>query len=184
MTEEQYLTAWRDQIDNGGTPDTHDGALITDVPNKEPPTQTEQAAPARESPEAVTESTIPASTEPSPGAPLFTLYPPMPELVLTPRCIAEWVVQSVSLVFDVSLEDIVSHTHKRPVVEARQTCIYLARKLAGLNLSEIARFMQIDHTTVMHGGNVIVKKREENPVLAERITTIEEVYNRGLGYVT
>lgn len=53
-----------------------------------------------------------------------------------------------------TLADIRGHDRRRYFVRARQLLMFKARQ-AGISISEIGRFVNRDHTTVLHGVNRI-----------------------------
>jgi chromosomal replication initiator protein len=67
----------------------------------------------------------------------------------------EDIVNSVCKTLNIKKEKIYTPNRKRPVVTARQLCMWILRKKMKLPLKTIATEFQMDHTTVIHGVRMI-----------------------------
>ncbi len=61
------------------------------------------------------------------------------------------VLIATAAVFDVPVAMILSQRRDAPTATARQTVYFVLRERMGWTLPEIGRFMNRDHTTVLHG---------------------------------
>jgi chromosomal replication initiator protein len=78
--------------------------------------------------------------------------------VLTPRVIMD----TVAAKYDFTVEDLKARDRQRPLVLARQICMYLFRELTELSYPAIAKeFGNRDHTTVIHAYDKISKQMQE-----------------------
>ncbi len=93
--------------------------------------------------------------------------------ILKPKSI----VDTVSKVTCVSLQDLENDSKKRRLVIARHLCFFYLRKYTDKSLSEIGTLFNRDHTTVMHGiktvGDLVYIKDKE---LAATMFKIEEFF--------
>ncbi len=97
-----------------------------------------------------------------------------------PRTTPNRIVKQVSRTFNATVEDIKGRRRTAPLALARQTSMFLIRKLLGISLKEIGRFFGgKDHTTVIHAIDKIKKLTEEDLEFKERIMGIEQRINRG-----
>jgi chromosomal replication initiator protein len=86
------------------------------------------------------------------------------------RVTADLVISVTAGYFDVTDEEIRSSSRSRPLVNARQTAMYLCRELTDLSLPKIGeRFGGRDHSTVIHATNKI------RGLLKERQSCYEQV---------
>jgi chromosomal replication initiation ATPase DnaA len=77
-------------------------------------------------------------------------------------CLKTLLEQTVSLVFEVELEEMQLPTRGRaPVAVARQVAMYLAHVACGLSLTEAGELFSRDRTTVAHACQVVEDRREE-----------------------
>jgi len=59
-------------------------------------------------------------------------------------------------------------------VEPRQIAYYLLREMGGASLMKIARILDRDHTTVLHGINKANERLQRDNAFAERVATITQ----------
>ena len=75
--------------------------------------------------------------------------------------------------FGMSITDLESPSRRQPLARARQVAMYLCRELTDLSLPKIgALFGGRDHTTVLHGINVVKQKMQEEQPLFDRVTAL------------
>ena len=67
--------------------------------------------------------------------------------------------------------DILSHTRVRQVVRARQIAMFIARKTSTLSYPVIGKQFRRDHTTVLHGVNLIDHLVAACPTFAAEVQT-------------
>lgn len=77
--------------------------------------------------------------------------------------------------FSFSLEDLTGRSRRRPLVNARQVAMYVARELTDLSFPAIAQeFGGRDHTTVMHACDKIATQMIEKSQTYHDVTTLDK----------
>jgi chromosomal replication initiator protein len=77
--------------------------------------------------------------------------------------------------FSFSLEDLTGRSRRRPLVNARQVAMYVARELTDLSFPAIAQeFGGRDHTTVMHACDKITQQMIEKSQTYHDVTTLDK----------
>lgn len=98
----------------------------------------------------------------------------------TPATTPSKITKQVARTFNIPFEDLNSRRRTAPVALARQTAMYLMRKILGMSLKEIGRvFGGKDHTTVLHAFEKIKQMCEDNLEFKEQVMGIEQRINRG-----
>lgn len=90
------------------------------------------------------------------------------------------IIMAVSEEFDIPVAFIRSMSRTPNVAEARQVTMYLARKLAAKSLPAIGRFLDRDHSSILHGVRKIESLRKHNSELNAKIERIEERFKDAL----
>lgn len=76
----------------------------------------------------------------------------------------------VSNAYNLTPEQLKEHTRRRDIVRPRQIVMWIARHATKLSLPDIGqRLGGYDHTTVMHGVNIIEKMMEDDPEYAKHV---------------
>jgi len=97
---------------------------------------------------------------------LADLLPPSRPRVITP----ELILEETAKMFGWTVDELYSKSRRRPLVTARQICMYVFRELTDFSYPRIAeQFGGRDHTTVMYAVDKIKKQ------IAERKTTLDQV---------
>lgn len=89
------------------------------------------------------------------------------------------IIKTVADYFEVSPEDISSHSRKQHVVGPRQISIYLLREMLNLSYPFIGeRLGKRDHTTMIYAYEKISKELVKNQQLHQRILAIKELIDK------
>ena len=86
--------------------------------------------------------------------------PPIPGLVLNESGAVRWmrILHAVAAKHQVGVDEILSKSRRRLIVEARFEVFYRLRVDLSLTYTKIAQLMKKDHTTVMHGVSKLRQK--------------------------
>jgi chromosomal replication initiator protein len=87
----------------------------------------------------------------------------------------EEIARATASQFHVKPADLKGPRRSQTISLARQTAMYLAREIAGMNYVEIGKyFNRANHSTVIHACRKIASQRGSNPGLDREIQTIQE----------
>lgn len=100
------------------------------------------------------------------------------EEVTIRRLSIDEIVKAVCSTYSVTYAEILSNTRTQPLATARQVAMFLARKLTGNSLPTVASEFKRNHTTVLHGSQVIQKRIDVEPELKKTIELITEQLGR------
>ena len=85
------------------------------------------------------------------------------------------IMQTVGEYYQVSVEDIMSSSRRREFTTPRQVAMYLTREMTDMSLPQIGTaFGNRDHTTVLHGWNVVDKALKESPQMEQEILELKQ----------
>ena len=99
------------------------------------------------------------------------LNPPVEKVVSSPDVI----MQVISEVFKVSIDDLKGNSRRREISFARQIGMYLMRQHTELSLPRIGEeFGGKDHTTVMYSCDKINQLQEKDPELSQRLRQLSD----------
>lgn len=87
------------------------------------------------------------------------------------RRLAEIVAQDCN----VTVEDILSDTRRKPVAEARHILAYLGDQMFGLGSAEIGRQIGRDHATILHSFEYVLKRNNDTE-LQSRLEHLRNQY--------
>lgn len=65
------------------------------------------------------------------------------------------IITTISNYYDISIDDIKSKKRNSDIVKARHLYFYLSRKMTNIVLNKIGDMVNRDHSTVLHGYNMI-----------------------------
>lgn len=84
------------------------------------------------------------------------------------------ILNAVAEFFGITIDDLVSHSRRKEVVEPRQIAMYLLRDISELSYPHIGDKMGRDHTTAIHSYEKINNEINRNSTLNQKILTIKE----------
>ncbi len=85
------------------------------------------------------------------------------------------IIKAVADFFNLTIEDIVSHTRRKEIVEPRQIAIYLLRDISDLSYPYIGEKLGRDHTTAIHSYEKISQEINRDPGLNQKILMIKDL---------
>jgi chromosomal replication initiator protein len=90
------------------------------------------------------------------------------------------ILQAASKLFGLSVDELLSASRTRPLVQARQTAMYVCRELTDLSYPQIAKaFGKSDHTTVIHAVNKIEKQMVEKRQVYDQVNELTQLIKNG-----
>ena len=95
-----------------------------------------------------------------------------------PPVTAERIIELTADLFGFSIEQIISGSRRRPLVEARQVAMYVTRNTTELSFPDIGKaFGNRDHTTVMHAVRKIESRMGERRQIFDKVTELQSRLN-------
>lgn len=85
------------------------------------------------------------------------------------------ILKAVADFFNLTVEDIISHTRRKEIVEPRQIAIYLLRDISDLSYPYIGEKLGRDHTTAIHSYEKVNKEINKDPGLNQKILMIKDL---------
>lgn len=99
------------------------------------------------------------------------LNPPLEKIEVSP----ESVIETVSEMFHIPIEDLKGNSRRREISQARQIGMYLMRQHTDLSLPKIGEvFGGKDHTTVMYSCDKITKQVKKDANLAQTVQRVSD----------
>jgi chromosomal replication initiator protein len=94
-----------------------------------------------------------------------------------PRVItAERILDATSTMFGLSIDELLSSSRTRPLVNARQIAMYVCREVTDLSFPQIAKaFGKSDHTTVIHAVQKIEKLMGEKRQVFDQVNELTQL---------
>ena len=98
-----------------------------------------------------------------------------------PRLITtDLIIQATTKLFGLSMDELLSASRTRPLVNARQIAMYVSRELTDLSYPQIAKaFGKSDHTTVIHAVNKIEKQMGEKRQVYDQVNELTQMITTG-----
>lgn len=91
------------------------------------------------------------------------------------------IIEITGETFGITSELITGDSRRRPLVEARQVAMYVARNMTDLSFPDIGRaFGDRDHTTVMHAVRKIEARMGERQVIFNKVNEVQQRLNEPL----
>jgi hypothetical protein len=140
--------------------------------------------PVRSSPPPTPVVTLPSRELPPKPAPVSWPAPPPPHELFAFKIKPSILVRAneggvmkvselmefVAFMAGLSVEDLVSHSRKVPDTYVRQVAMWFAYRFGKKSLPFIGRFLERDHTTILHGVNAVKRTIREHLIVPESET--------------
>ncbi len=95
-----------------------------------------------------------------------------------PQVTAARIIELTGEMFGFDIEQITGGSRRRPLVDARQVAMYVARDMTDLSFPDIGRaFGDRDHTTVMHAVRKIEARMGERQQIFNKVTELQRRLN-------
>lgn len=96
---------------------------------------------------------------------------------ITPQLIMDTTAEK----YGFTIEELKAQDRRRPLVQARQICMYLFRELTELSYPQIAElFGGRDHTTIIYGNDKIKKLMQERKPIYDDVTSLIQLLKTGV----
>ena len=83
------------------------------------------------------------------------------------------IIEYICRYYDVDEEQVRGQGRKRDLMEARQTAMYLIRRMTNLSLNDIGKeFGDRDHSTILHSLDKVESTMRSDPAFAEKVKEI------------
>ena len=89
-----------------------------------------------------------------------------------PEDIANRIINNVSIIYDVSVDELKDKSRKQNIAHARNMAIYAIREKTSLSLESIGKIFSRDHTTILNSIERIKYEIEQDTVVAHEINEI------------
>ena len=83
------------------------------------------------------------------------------------------VIDKVAKYYNLNSKDILGKSRIKDIKNARQVAMYLMNKELGLSTTKIGRELSKDHSTVIHGINMVDKRLKEDFALREQVSELK-----------
>lgn len=90
------------------------------------------------------------------------------------------VIELVAAEFHVSVAEILGTSRIEPVSRPRQAVMWLGRTVLGMSFCAVAREMQRDHGTIMHGTRAVQALIDTDPLWQHRMGRLKSVVEQRL----
>lgn len=87
------------------------------------------------------------------------------------------IVSAVAAVTGITRDQMLGRRRAAPIVRARQMAMHLAMQHSGQSSLVIARMLGRDHSTVLHGRDVIAARAAREPALAAQLRQLRQILN-------
>ena len=92
----------------------------------------------------------------------------------------ELILQTVAKRYELEPDDLISSKRSRNIVLPRQIAMYLCRTMLNMTTTSIGKtFGNRDHTTVLHGCDVVTDQLKDNYALKRTIEELSELIKNG-----
>jgi len=89
------------------------------------------------------------------------------------------VIKTVAEVFEISIEDLVSKSRKKELVNPRQIAMYLLRDVLDMSYPNIGdKIGKRDHTTALYAYEKIANEINKNQSLNQKVIIIKELISK------
>ena len=100
---------------------------------------------------------------------------------MKPPITAQNILEKASIALGFPVEEIISSSRRRPLVEARQIAMYVTRHRTDLSFPDIGKiYGNRDHTTVLHAFRKIESQMSERQEIFDKVQQLQNLVTRSL----